>query len=100
MKLVISTTYLVIQEIMPRARFWTMVSSTVRLATEVLGPCNACIQANQSGYRESNSENISEPAESIGDHFIIDLTFVRLPDGSKLTLLLILEELTNAAFII
>ena len=80
-----------------------ITGSAVRLSTEVLGPCQTCIQAqmrDQTGFREPNSENISEPAERTGDHFIIDILFVRIPDGSKLKMLLILEELTNAAFII
>lgn len=80
-----------------------LTSSAVRLSTEVLGPCTACAQAqmrDQSCYREKNAENVSEPAERIGDNFIIDITFVRMPNGTKLQMLLLLEELTNCAFII
>ena len=81
----------------------TISSTSVRLSREIFGPCPICMQTqmrDQSKYRESNAENISEPAEKVGDHFIVDIIFIRLPNGKKLTALLLLEELSNAGFVI
>ena len=51
-----------------------------------------------SKYRESNAENIIYPAVKLGDHFIVYIIFIRLPNGKKLTALLLLEELFNTGF--
>eukprot|EP01037_Dinobryon_pediforme_P028272 gene28272-31469_t len=51
-----------------------------------------------SKYRESNAENIIYPAVKVGDHFIMYIIFIRLPNGKKLTALLLLEELFNTGF--
>jgi hypothetical protein len=80
-----------------------LTGSAIRLSNRVFGPCPHCIQAqmrDSSGYREPNAESISEPAEQIGDHLIADILYVPLPNGKTLTLMVTLEELINAAFVV